>query len=156
MRHDYDNELNLHKCSVHEAIQLFILYYNDCVKHKKGIRLCVVHGYGSSGDGGKIRSAIRKLLSEHDDKLEWRKGEEIDANPGVTYIKAKKKLPGYHENLAVEIIHFCQTPKTRKKIAGHFRKYGDQSVLQAIRHLEKSKRLKICWKGKHKCYIKSS
>jgi hypothetical protein len=156
MRYDYENELNLHKCAVHEAIQLFISYYNDCVQYKKGTRICVVHGYGSSGDGGKIRTAIRKLLEGHNEKLEWRPGETIDGNPGVTYIKAYQLLPDNHEHIAIDILNFCKTPKTREKIAGHFRNHGDQCVLKAIRYLEKTNLLSIRWKGRHKCYVKLS
>ncbi|MBF0450257.1 MAG: Smr/MutS family protein [Candidatus Magnetomorum sp.] len=134
---------------------MFITYYNACVQHKKGMRLCVVHGYGSSGYGGKIRSTIRQLLDDHKDRLEWRSGEQTDGNPGVTYVKADQLLPEIHENLAVNIIEFCDTPKTREKIAGHFRKHGDQCVLKAIRYLQQSNQLTTFWKGKHKCYVKS-
>ncbi|KPA12831.1 protein containing Smr protein/MutS2 [Candidatus Magnetomorum sp. HK-1] len=155
MQYHYKNELNVHGYTVNEAINLFLFFYNSCAQQKKGTRLCVVHGYGSTGGAGKIRSALRKLLTDHNDKLEWHPGEQIDGNPGITYITAYQLLPETHENLASEIIQFCHTPKTREKIAGHFRKHGDQCVLKSIRYLEKNSLLTICWKGKHKCYRSS-
>jgi len=144
--------INLHGFTVNEALAQFIIFYNDWIKSKKGIEICVIHGYGSKGNGGKIRSDLRKFLTEHNDKLTWFPGEQIDNNTGVTYVKGYQKLPQIHEKLANKVIHFCQTPKTKDKIAGNFRKYGDQCVLKTIQLLEKNNQLGTVWKGKHKCY----
>jgi len=152
MQYYYDYELNLHGYTVNEAINFFISFYNSCAHKQKGARLCIIHGYGSTGGGGKIRSALRKLLISQNNNLNWVSGEQIDGNPGITYIKTYNLLPETHENLACEIMKFCHTPKTREKIAGHFRKHGDQCVLKAIKYLEKNSLLTTCWKGKHKCY----
>jgi len=145
-------KINLHGYTVDKALAQFITNYNLIIKNSQNTKICVIHGYGSTGEGGKIRSSLRKYLSEQTDKLQWFCGEQINGNAGITYIQPKRTLPEPYENLAHEIYHFCQTPKTREKIAGHFRKHGDQCTLKAIKHLEHSNQLKIVWKGKHKCY----
>jgi len=152
MKYEDIYKINLHGYTVDKALEQFIANYNLCIQNTKGIEICVIHGYGSTGEGGKIRSSLRKYLSQQTDKLQWFSGEQINGNAGITYIKPGQALPGPYENLAHEILHFCQTPKTKKKIAGHFRKHGDQCTLQAIKYLEKNNQLKIVWKGKHKCY----
>jgi hypothetical protein len=91
-------------------------------------------------------------LSQQTDKLEWSKGEFINGNAGITFVKPEQILPEPYEILAQDIFNYCLTPKTKKKIAGQFRKHGDQCTSEAIHFLEKQGKLKIVWKGKHKCY----
>jgi len=145
-------KINLHGYTVDQALKQFIAIYNLCLQNTKTIKICIIHGYGSTGEGGKIRSSLRKYLAEQTDKLQWTSGEKIDGNAGVTYVEPKQALSEPYENLAHEIYHFCQSPKTKKKIAGNFRKYGDQCTLKALNYLEQKNQLKILWKGKHKCY----
>jgi len=152
MNNSDTNKINLHGYTVRKALELFIAYYNSSIQNQKDIKICVVHGYGSTGEGGKIRSALRNFLNEHNDRLQWFCGESIDGNAGTTYIQAIKTLPKTFENLAKDILNYCQTPKTKDKIAGYFRNHGDQCILKAIKFLEKKKMIHIVWKGKHKCY----
>jgi len=152
MKYENIYKINLHGYTVDQALKQFIAMYNLCVQKTKTIEICIIHGYGSTGEGGKIRSSLRKYLSQQTDKLQWTCGEQISGNAGVTYVKPKHTLPEPHVNLAHEIYHFCLTPKTKKKIAGNFRQYGDQCTLKALKFLEKNNQLKIVWKGKHKCY----
>jgi len=145
-------KINLHGYTVDKALKQFIASYNLCIQNIKNVEICVIHGYGSTGEGGKIRSKLRQYLSQHTDKLHWTCGEQRNNNAGITFIKPVKNLPEPYEYLAKEIMTYCLTPKTKKKIAGHFRKHGDQCTLQAIKYLEKKNKLKTVWKGKHKCY----
>jgi len=153
MKYEDIYKINLHGYTVDKALELFIMNYNLCLNtDTNNIEICVIHGYGSTGEGGKIRSSLRKYLSKHPDKLQWFCGEQRNGNAGITFVKPKKILPETYENLAHDIYHFCFTPKTKSKIAGYFRKQGDQRILKAIQYLEKKNRLKTVWKGKHKCY----
>ena len=152
MKNEYIFEINLHGYTVNQALEVFITNYNLCIQNTKNIEICVIHGYGSTGEGGKIRSFLRKYLSLQTDKLKWSGGEQINGNAGITYVKPLHTLSETYENLANEIFNYCQTPKTKKKIAGYFRKHGDQCTLKALKYLEKNNQLKIVWKGKHKCY----
>jgi len=145
-------KINLHGYTVNDALEEFIAAYNLCLQSTKNIDICVIHGYGSTGSGGKIRSSLRKYLSLQTDKLKWSGGEQINGNAGITFIKPGKALSEPYEKLAHEIFNYCQAPKTKKKIAGYFRKHGDQCILKALKYLEKNKKLKTIWKGKHKCY----
>jgi len=146
-------KINLHEYTVDEALEQFIANYNLLIDNNpKNIEICVIHGYGSTGEGGKIRLSLRKYLSKHSDKLQWFCGEQINGNAGITYIKPEKILPESYENLAQDIYQFCLTPKTKNKIAGSFRKHGYQKIIKAIQHLKKNNQLKTVWKGKHKCY----
>ena len=79
----------------------------------KGRVIKIIHGYGSSGKGGKIRTAVRKMLKEYKDSSRltlFIKGENFSifdastryliekfpqtskdpdldrANPGITYV----------------------------------------------------------------------
>ena len=48
--------------------------------------LDVVHGYGSTGEGGVIRGRLRGFLERHNDCLEFRPGENVDGNQGHTIV----------------------------------------------------------------------
>ena len=56
----------------------------------KGRVIKIIHGYGSSGKGGKIRTAIRKMLKEYkaDDKLNlFIRGEDFSIfDPSPRYL----------------------------------------------------------------------
>jgi len=152
MKYENVYKINLHGYTVDKALDHFITTCNFWRQKNKDIEICIIHGYGSGGEGGKIRSSIRKYLSQQKDKIEWSKGEQINGNAGVTFVKLGQELPEPYENLAQDILKYCITPKTKKKIASYFRKHGDQRTLKAIKYLEKNNQLKIVWKGKHKCF----
>ena len=58
----------------------------------------VIHGYGSSGRGGDLRTALRELLSRHAGRLEFVPGETYFNNPGVTVVYPKHPLPAPSPN----------------------------------------------------------
>lgn len=59
----------------------------------KGRVIKIIHGYGSTGKGGKIRSAVRKMLKEYksDDRLTlFIKGEDFSIfDPSTRYLIEK-------------------------------------------------------------------
>ena len=139
------SDLDLHGLTWTEALEEFINAYNSSLDREdngSGIHLEVIHGYGSTGEGGVIRTRLRAFLRRFSDRLEFIPGEDMDGNQGHTLVKPSEKLPGINGLLAEEIWSFCQQPKSLSKIAGKFRKHGESNVLGAVRSLEKQGRLK--------------
>jgi hypothetical protein len=135
--------IDLHGCTVHEAIAQFVDFYNNCVRG--GYRGCieVVHGYGSSGVGGKIRQELRRYLARNSACLEIYVPGNL-GNPGITRVYPKRLLPvtpnrapGQNSDQATRareaILNFCETPKSRErvfsKLAGRF---GDRVLRDEI------------------------
>jgi len=84
--------IDLHNCTVHEAIREFVRFYNACVRGGYHGRLEVIHGYGSSGSGGTIREELRKFLKAHEETFgEFLAGESL-RNPGVTILYPRETL----------------------------------------------------------------
>ena len=142
-------ELDLHGLTLKEAMDYFIKFYNDNL-HTEFI---VIHGYGSTGEGGKIKDRLRAFLKRNNDKLTFYPGEETGLNQGTTLVKAIKPLPEMNDILAEKILEFCKNPKTKEKITGKFRSDGTENVVKCIKKLEKDKQLTIVQKGKFKCYL---
>ena len=144
------NRLDLHGLTWSEACEAFIGFFNDAVLRANGAHagnLEVVHGYGSHGQGGTLRTRLRAFLEKHQDCLEFRLGEEIARNPGSTIVTPLKLLPVTSELLMEHIWNYCVNPKPMTKITGKFRSGGGVAVKQAIDALMKSKRLDIVHKG---------
>jgi dsDNA-specific endonuclease/ATPase MutS2 len=81
-----NRSIDLHNCTVAEAIREFARVYNACVRSGYRGRLEVIHGYGSSGTGGVIREELRKYLKAHAEVFgEFLAGESL-RNPGVTIL----------------------------------------------------------------------
>ncbi|CAN2041362.1 Protein containing Smr protein/MutS2 [Candidatus Magnetomoraceae bacterium gMMP-15] len=147
----YSAEINLHKYTVSEAMDVFLKYYNQYAGNIEQIK--VIHGYGSSGNGGRIRTRLRALLKNYPDRVAFHRGESISNNPGYTLVFPHNTLPSALDILGIEILEYCTIPKTKKKIAGKFRKYGDSKILSTLKFLEKQAKLTVKWKGRHKCYV---
>ena len=142
--------LDLHGYKRTEALEEFISFYNhafDNAANPASVRLDVVHGYGSTGEGGVLLKRLRTFLETQESCLEFMPGERADGNPGHTIVTPRKRLPGAGAMLAEAVWDYCERPKSRSKILGQFRKYGDPLVLQAVRSLEKQGRLKKTRKG---------
>ncbi len=78
--------IDLHNCTVAEAIRAFVRFYNACVRSGYRGRIEIIHGYGKSGSGGVIREELRKYLKAHDEIFgEFLPGENL-RNPGVTIL----------------------------------------------------------------------
>jgi hypothetical protein len=147
--------LDLHGMTREKAREAFIEFYNGSVLGSTGraVRFEVVHGYGSSGVGGVLRSWLRGFLDRHSTYLEYQSGEHIDGNQGHTFVTAMKLLPSAGEDLAEEICAYCDTPRAQSKIIGKFRRHGEAEVLRLIKLLEKQKRLKPLARGTVRLYL---
>ena len=78
--------IDLHNCTVPEAILEFVRFYNSCVRSGYRGRVEVIHGYGSSGVGGTIKNELRAYLAAHEEIFgEVLFGESL-RNPGVTIL----------------------------------------------------------------------
>ena len=148
-------ELDLHGLTIDEAIRVFVERYN---RHVQGNRepLRIIHGWGSSGEGGKIRRKIREFLTEVTDNLDWKPGEDVEGNLGVTIVYPRKVLPARESQMAEAIERFCSTPRTESKIAGEFRTYNPREIKQAMRTLVRQGRLQEIVKGSHVTYLRCS
>jgi len=143
--------LDLHGCTWAEALVAFIEFHNQVVHLAGGAsigRREIIHGYGSTGEGGVILLRLRAYLARHPDKVQV----EYDSNRGHTYVTPLAALPGIGDMLGEEIWGYCDEPRTQSKITGKFRRHGDPAVLAAIRVLEREGRLKREDKGTHKLY----
>jgi hypothetical protein len=147
-------ELDLHGLTNDEAIRVFIERYN---RHVQGSRepLRIIHGWGSSGEGGKIRRKIREILTEATENLDWAPGEDVEGNLGVTIVYPRKALPARETHLAEALLDFCSSPRTESKIAGEFRNHSASEIKQAIRALARQGRLREIVKGGHSTYLRS-
>ncbi len=148
-----NNEIDLHGYTQIEAVEAFVKFYNSQVKTGNCCRIDVIHGYGSSGEGGTLRIKIRSFLARHADYLRFELGENFaPLNPGKTLVFPIKSLPDTVDLLANEILEFCATAKTLSKISGKFRRHGDAKVQVSLKSLEKSGNLQSFYKGRYRHY----
>ncbi|MFZ2957152.1 MAG: Smr/MutS family protein [Candidatus Ozemobacteraceae bacterium] len=147
------NEIDLHGCQVIEALDTFVSYYNSRIRDGDFNRILVIHGYGSTGEGGRIRVQLRRFLSNHLEYLAFACGEDIGfSNLGNTFVFPRKPLPSAMDALSSKILEYCESPKTKSKISGKFRMHGDTKVQASLQNLEKQKLLRIAYKGGTKLY----
>jgi hypothetical protein len=144
--------LDLHSYLEHEAIDLFLSFYNRQIYNGSRATIKVIHGYGSSGEGGIIRNKLRALLEANPNLVSFDPGEKIDGNPGYTLVYPLQILPTQLDILSMEILSYCTSLRSEEKIAGKFRKFGDVAVRNSLKNLERQGRISIQWKGKYKCY----
>ncbi len=148
-------ELDLHGLTVDEAIKTFIDHFNRHVRSSRE-PLRIIHGWGSSGEGGKIRREFRQFLAEATDSLDWQPGEDFEGNLGVTIVYPRKVLHARENQLAEALANFCSTPRTESKITGEFRRHDAREIKQAIRTLIRQGRIKEIMKGAHTAYLRCS
>ena len=148
--------LDLHGKTWAEALAEFRDFYNAAARaHPNGgVSLEVVHGYGSSGQGGRLRTGLRNYLERQSQAglLSYRTGEAVDGNPGHTLITTLKPLPAAGDDLAESIWEYCVRPQTDRKVMNRFRRHGDPQVRKAIRDLESQKRLRTTTVGRERGY----
>lgn len=148
------NEIDLHGYTKLEAIEELVKFYNARVKKGNLTPFEVIHGYGSNGVGGVLRTRIRGFLAGFEDCLEFDSGKDpFENNPGKTRIIPRKPLPDTLDLLGEEILDFCDTAKPINKITGKFHRIGETKVLAAVKNLEKQGRLKMTHKGALKVYL---
>lgn len=152
-----DLVVDLHGYTWQEALHEFIACYNEALRAADGAaigHLNVIHGYGSTGAGGVLRRRLRRFLQQHadSDRLAFTPGESYGANPGHTLVRPVRPLPAAHDALAAEILDYCATPRTLRKIGGKFRRHGEPALKAAVDALVKQRRLRVVGKGSRKTY----
>jgi hypothetical protein len=149
------HELDLHGHTVDEALKIFVEFYNRHVRSSRE-PLRIIHGYGSTEKGGKIRKNLRVFLEVGAGSLEWKPGEDVEGNPGVTIVYPRKVLHAREDQLAAGILEFCSIPRTESKIAGEFRKHAPREIKEAIRSLVRRGLMKEILKGGHETYVRNA
>ena len=147
-------ELDVHGLTVEEALKMFVEFYNRHVRSSSQEPLRVIHGWGASGEGGKIRLKLRQFLAQAVPDLDWKAGEDVEGNQGVTVVYPRKAIRVREEQLASAILEFCSTPRTESKIAGQFRRYTPREVKKTIRLLVQQGRMKEIHKRDHPAYVR--
>ena len=145
------DDLDLHGFTTAEAIEQFVQYYNVRVDNNQYGCWKVIHGYGSSGEGGAIRIKLRAFLDQHLDKLQYEAGDDY-GDPGWTWVYPKFRLPDQRERMATAILRYCSEGKTEEKILREFGKMGEVLVKRAIRSLAKQGKLKVMNKASKVLY----
>jgi hypothetical protein len=140
------DELDLHGFTVAEAIERFVKNYNMRVDNDQYGCLKIIHGYGSTGEGGAIRIRLYAFLREHLDKLQYEAGDDY-GDPGWTLVYPKVHLPDQRERMAAAILGFCSEAKAEEKILRKFAKWGEVQAKQTVRSLVKQGKLKVINKG---------
>ena len=140
------DQLDLHGLTAADAIERFVVEYNLRIKRAQFACWTVVHGYGSTGTGGVIRSKLRKFLDEHPDKLRYEPGDSY-GNPGWTWVHPKLRLPDRTERLALAVLAFCSASRVEEKILREFTGADGVQVKAIIRSLVKQGRLKSINQG---------
>lgn len=147
------NEIDLHGLTQIEAVEALVKYYNRQVKNGDRSRIDVIHGYGSSGEGGALRVRIRSFLARHPECLRFELGENFPPlNPGKTLVFPLCPLPDVLDLLGEEILEYCVTAKTISKISGKFRRHGDARIQASLKNLEKQGAITTFFKGQYRHY----
>ena len=150
------SKLDLHGKTWAEALSEFRDFYNLAARAHPGggVQLEVVHGYGSTGQGGRLLKSLRTFLERQSQAglLSYRTGEAVDGNPGHTLVTTLKPLPAAGDDLADGIWEFCVRPQSHRKVMNSFRRHGDPQVQQAIRQLQGQRRLIAVTVGREKGY----
>lgn len=141
-------EVDLHGMKYASAMELFIEEHNAIADRGRAEPLKVIHGYGSSGAGGELRTAIRSLLKKNPASGEFVTGEVAEGNPGYTIVYPRRRLPEAKDRLWDAIIEFCRSPQTQSDILRKFvRRSGEPEVLRSLRELESRGRLRSFYKN---------
>lgn len=141
-----NEDLDLHGFTVAEAIESFVRHYNARVENNQLGCWRIIHGYGSTGQGGAIRIKLRAFLDQHLDRLRYEPGDSY-GDPGWTFIYPKLPLPDEQERMATAILSFCSGGKTEEKILREFPTLGVAQLRQTVRSLLKRGKLKEVIKG---------
>lgn len=144
--------IDLHHLTVNEALETFIIKYNEIYKSGYKGEIELIHGYGSSGKGGKIKKEIRKLIEANKSSFRI----EYNNNPGITILLPKKPIPPRIDMLSKDILNFCKdNGKSLSKIESKFfRKYKVEDIKKSIRYLLRVELLKEETGKKERIYIK--
>lgn len=141
--------IDLHGCTVPEAMQQFIDFYNDCIRSGYQGVIEVIHGYGSRAPGGAIQQELRRYLAANNDRLEMYLVGDAVGNPGITKVYPKRLLPVIQDSIGAQsskvreaILEFCDTPKAKERLFIKLRgRFGDRVLRDEISQLVREGRL---------------
>ena len=161
-------ELDLHELGVKEALNEFRRVYKQVLNSAPWTHIKVIHGYGSSGEGGKIIWKLRELLAYNREqaRLRFECGEDLDPRSSpqrylslgytiVSPIKPLLELPGTKAQrseglpgavggpLERAIMRYCKQPRQKAQLMNKYRHYGEASVRGMILRLLREGRLKL-------------
>lgn len=134
-------KLDLHGKTWTEAKADFIEAHNKILGQSGRETLDIVHGYGSTGQGGVIRERLRAYLDRYPTHLTYKTGEDVDGNQGHTVVTPVRRFPSLEDQLAEELWDYCSQPRSMSKIMGKFRRHGDPKVQRAVDKLVSQRRL---------------
>lgn len=129
-------EIDLHDKNVNEAINYFMIKYNEILSGGFKGEIRVIHGYGSSGVGGKIKKRFKELSEAYVTYFKV----SYDRNLGITIVKPVKPLPNCDFLFEKELLDFCsETPKSITKIQNKFFKnHNNNEIKKAVNNLIKN------------------
>lgn len=67
-------KIDLHDMTWRQAREAFIGVFNEAARDRSGTTptwIEVIHGYGSTGEGGVIRDRLRRYLNQHEPFFEF-------------------------------------------------------------------------------------
>lgn len=79
--------IDVHGLTSPEALRALEKMYADLCRHGYRGKLLVVHGYGSQGKGGVLRTKLRAWMDRQG--LDYLRGELAGGNPGTTTVLVK-------------------------------------------------------------------
>lgn len=128
-------EIDLHDKSVNEAIRYFIEKYNEILSNGFKEQINVIHGYGSTGVGGKIKKRFKEVSEVYKAHFKTIPGSNI----GITIIKPLKMIPDENFLLQKSLLEFCSSsPKNLSKINNNFfKEYTNAEIKKVIHQLIK-------------------
>ena len=136
-------ELDLHGQTWADALAAFEAECDREIARSNGgpFKIRVIHGYGSTGQGGVIKDRLRAFCARFPEHLEATAGEKLDGNAGMTHVTVSGSFPNETERLAEEIHRYCRRGRTTGEIDGRFRRHGKPRIAQATALLKRQGRL---------------
>lgn len=143
-------KIDLHNKTLREAINHFIAEYNRVVSRGLKDDIEVIHGYGSSGVGGRIKNHFKSFSEAHKEYFLVVHNQNI----GVTIVKPKKIIPVHNLILEKEILLYCSdAPKSLSKIQSKFFKNYEINQIKKTIKILLNKKLLMEIQKKEICYI---
>ena len=96
-----------HGLSAQEALCQFVIDYQKLRKGPGSGTLQIVHGYGSTGEGGIIKKLLREVLDFEAGRgvLTFKISEDIEGHPGYTIVLPKAPLLAVPAGLLCPPLH---------------------------------------------------
>ncbi len=140
-----DAELDLHGLTGADALRHFLEFYSGRFRSGCTTPFKVIHGWGSSGQGGNVISGtLTALLDKHPDKASYAR------HLGYMIVHPTFPLPTITQCLEEQILEYCVSPRTQSELESKFHAWTSGAILNATRRLKRSGRLREVWKGRYR------